>query len=121
MQQASEVDAEVVALFAMTSVTEFALSVPPLSGDTVDHLRARFLHDWCRPLHDAGIRYRLCFVEESPAHALVHCAEREHADLVVLGAHGHANLADRLLGSTSYSVSHAAPCPVLIVPPARAA
>ena len=52
----------------------------------------------------------------------MHLAERERADLAVLGAHGRGGFADRLLRSVSYTVSHAAPCPVLIIPAeARAA
>jgi len=73
-------------------------------------------------LRGAGVPYRSDVVEESAVHALVHLAERERADLVVLGAHGHGGFADRLLGSVSYTVSHAAPCPVVIIPAeARAA
>jgi nucleotide-binding universal stress UspA family protein len=37
------------------------------------------------------------------------------ADLLVLGSRGHSSLVTRLLGSTSHTVLHHAPCPVTIV------
>jgi nucleotide-binding universal stress UspA family protein len=120
--RADELHAEVVAVFAVPPASEFVMSIPPLPADAARSLRSHFENAWCRPLRDAGVPYRSYVVEQSAAHALVHFAEREHADLVVLGAHGHGGIADRLLGSVSYSVSHAAPCPVVIIPaPARAA
>ena len=109
-------------MFAMPLASEFVMSIPPLPADAVHDLRAHFEQHWGHPLRDAGVPSRSYGVEESAAHALVRLAEREHADLLVLGAHGHGSFTDRLLGSVSYTVSHAAPCPVVIIPAeARAA
>jgi len=41
------------------------------------------------------------------------------ADYVVMGSHGHSAVYDLLVGSTTHGVLKKAPCPVLIVPPAR--
>lgn len=41
------------------------------------------------------------------------------ADLVVLGRHGHHDLAERLIGSTTERVVRHAPCSVLVTEPAR--
>jgi nucleotide-binding universal stress UspA family protein len=49
-----------------------------------------------------------------PAAELVAIAQRESADLVVLGSRGMRG-AGRLLGSIPNKVSHRAPCDVLIV------
>lgn len=114
--RAAELGAEVVAVFALPPASEFVVSIPPLPVHAVHDLRQHFEQEWCRPLREAGIPYRSYVVQQSPTHALVGAAEREHADLVVVGAHGHGGLVDRLLGSVSYAVSHAAPCPVVIVP-----
>jgi nucleotide-binding universal stress UspA family protein len=119
--RASELGAEVIAVFAMPPASEFVMSVPPLPAEAVHDLRRHFELEWCRPLRDAGVAYRSYVVEEGAAHALVRVAEREHADLLVVGAHGHASFTDRLLGSVSYTVSHAAPCPVVIIPAERRA
>jgi nucleotide-binding universal stress UspA family protein len=101
-EQATELHADVVAVFALPSASEFVLSVPPLPEDGVHDLRRSFEAQWCRPLRDAGVPYRSHMIEELPAHAL--------------GAHGHGGFAKRLLGSVSYAVSRAAPCPVVIIP-----
>ncbi len=114
--RAAELHAEVVAVFATSPASEFVLSVPPLPANAVQSLRSHFEQDWCRPLRDADVPYRGYVVEQSAAHAIVSCAEREHADLVVLGAEGRGSVAERLLGSVSYTVSHEAPCPVVIIP-----
>jgi nucleotide-binding universal stress UspA family protein len=49
-----------------------------------------------------------------PADAIIAIAERESADLIVLGSRGMRG-ARRLLGSVPNNVSHHAPCDVLIV------
>ncbi len=47
---------------------------------------------------------------------IVALAEREHADLIVLGTHGRSGLAHVLLGSVAERVLRRARCPVLAVP-----
>ncbi|MBL9187608.1 MAG: universal stress protein [Opitutaceae bacterium] len=41
------------------------------------------------------------------------------ADLIVIGSHGHTALYDLFVGSTTHGVLRRAPCPVLVVPPAK--
>jgi nucleotide-binding universal stress UspA family protein len=41
------------------------------------------------------------------------------ADYIVMGSHGHGAMYDLLVGSTTHGVLRKAPCPVVIVPPAR--
>jgi nucleotide-binding universal stress UspA family protein len=50
------------------------------------------------------------------AHAIADVAERENADVIVLGTRGHTPLAGLLLGSVTQRLLHIAPCPVLAVP-----
>jgi len=42
-------------------------------------------------------------------------AERNHADLIVMGTHGRTGLGRLLMGSVAETVLRQAPCPVLIV------
>jgi nucleotide-binding universal stress UspA family protein len=53
-----------------------------------------------------------------PPAAICQCIEDKHADLVVLGRHGHGGgLQDWLLGSVSKDVALAAACDVLLISP----
>ena len=57
---------------------------------------------------------RALVISGRPKQEILRVAEREAADLIVIGAHGHHGLAG-LLGSTTDRVLHRASCPVLIV------
>jgi nucleotide-binding universal stress UspA family protein len=46
-------------------------------------------------------------------------AREREADVVVCGSHGRGGFSRAYLGSTSTSLLHAAPCPVLVAPPAQ--
>ena len=73
---------------------------------------------WVAPLMAAGIEHRCLVVEaDSCAAALLETADREGADLLIVGAKGHGGLADRVLGGVSYRVAHRARQPVVVVPP----
>lgn len=50
----------------------------------------------------------------SAARAIVEKAEHWHADLIVVGSHGHSMWKRTLLGSVSDLVMHHAPCSVLV-------
>lgn len=54
------------------------------------------------------------------AKQIVAQARDQKAVYIVLGSHGHSALRDALVGSVAGAVIKTAPCPVLIVPPARA-
>jgi nucleotide-binding universal stress UspA family protein len=41
-------------------------------------------------------------------------AERQHADLIVMGGYGHSRLRERLLGGVTYDLMHEAPVPLLV-------
>lgn len=53
-------------------------------------------------------------VAGSPINEVLRAAEREHADLIILGSHGHHGLRG-LLGSTTDRIAHQADCDILIV------
>jgi nucleotide-binding universal stress UspA family protein len=48
-----------------------------------------------------------------PAYAIVHCAETEDADLIVMGTRGMSGIASLLMGSVSHKVCQLAGCPCL--------
>ena len=51
----------------------------------------------------------------SPDSRIVETAEEMNADIIVVGSHGYSRWERLLLGSTSDSVVHHAPCSVLVV------
>jgi nucleotide-binding universal stress UspA family protein len=54
-----------------------------------------------------------------PANEIIKKSREVSADLIVVGSHGHTIIGGLLLGSVAYRLLHAAPCPVLVVPPER--
>jgi nucleotide-binding universal stress UspA family protein len=94
------------------------LSMAYLTEDTLNGLReseATELVKLLTPQSDAHPEVEVTFevMQGSPASTLAGAASG--AELLVIGSHGHSKLAARLLGSTSHTVLHHAPCPVAIV------
>ena len=54
-----------------------------------------------------------------PFEEIVRVAKEEHADMIVMGAHGRSGLNRVLLGSVAERVIRLAPCPVLTVRQAK--
>ncbi|HXQ61832.1 MAG TPA: universal stress protein [Acidimicrobiales bacterium] len=60
-----------------------------------------------------GLEVRQVVVEGHAAPVLI--AAAEHADLLVIGSHGHGAIAGMFLGSVSMHCVAQAPCPVVVV------
>ena len=58
---------------------------------------------------------------EGVSRLIAQAAEQLDAELIVVGTHGHGGVTSALLGSVARALLHEASCPVLVVPPARAA
>ncbi|MCB0976654.1 MAG: universal stress protein [Acidimicrobiales bacterium] len=117
---AESTGAEVRAVNVLTYSHEFMRDI---TFDTVTtwrrSLEKELKSKWVAPLVERGIPYRCLVVEQdSPALGLVKAADKEGADLIVVGTRGSSRLGGRMLGSTSYSLAHHAHCPVTVVPPA---
>jgi nucleotide-binding universal stress UspA family protein len=111
--------AHVLAVHVLTYSHEFRHDVMP---ETTRTWRRDLEHDlhtrWVEPLLAAGVEHRAVVVEgDSPAASLLDLADREHADLLIVGAKGRGGFADRVLGGVSYRVTHRAHQPVVVVPP----
>ena len=120
-QLACEDNAEVIAVFARPPMVEVVPGLPTALPMIWRDELVRVLEErWCAPLRAAGIRFRARLEETTAPSALMHVADEEDADLIVVGAHGHGGFTDRVLGSVSYKVSHRAHQPVVIVPPEAA-
>lgn len=66
-------------------------------------------------LRDAGLKVKSQLKVGSPFLEILHCAQNENAELIVLGTHGRTGLVHVLMGSVAERVVQKAPCPVLTV------
>lgn len=62
--------------------------------------------------HDLSVEYTL--LPGEPAEVIVQQARERAADLIVMGAYGHAKVLEWVIGSTTTYVLNHAPCPVLL-------
>jgi nucleotide-binding universal stress UspA family protein len=76
----------------------------------------RRLQDESSRLRERGIDATAIQVQGATIETILHEAERLHADIIVLGSHGHGALHRALLGSVSEGVLHRATRPVLLLP-----
>ena len=90
-----------------------ALPMPPELY--LDELRGVIEREWCAALTAAKVAFRVELTDGAPAPAIMAVAEREAADLVVVGRRGRGGFAELLLGSTSHHLSHHLGRPLLIV------
>jgi nucleotide-binding universal stress UspA family protein len=80
-------------------------------------LRRQLEQEWVEPLRAAGVRFRTDLVQaDTVEDGLVDVAAKDSASLIVLGAHDHSQIRDRLLGNVVHKVTHKARCPVVVVP-----
>jgi len=114
-----EAGAELVAVHVLTYSHEFAADLSPATVTTWRRdLERDLAGPWTDTARKIGARVHTLVVEdETPATGILATARRVRADLVVLGTHGRGGLADRLLGAVTYTVTHRASTPVVIIPP----
>jgi nucleotide-binding universal stress UspA family protein len=66
-------------------------------------------------LRETGLKSRGVLKVGAPFLEIIHSAQADNFDLIVLGTHGHTGLAHVLMGSVAERVVRKAPCPVLTV------
>ncbi len=114
-------EAEVVAVYSI-DIPVYAGSPfgyvprPVPSEPDRDELRDVIQREWCAPLSEANVPFRVVLSDGKPAPAIIAVAKKEAADLVVTGRRGRGGFAELLLGSTSHALSHHLERPLLIVP-----
>jgi nucleotide-binding universal stress UspA family protein len=78
-------------------------------------VKEEFEVKWCKPLKVAAIRYRTVMEDGRAASVINDVADRENADMVVVGRHGRGGVAELLLGSTSHELVLHSKHPVLVI------
>lgn len=66
-------------------------------------------------LHSAGFKVETTIIVGDIRETIIHSAAEWHADLIILGSHGHRGLKRLLLGSVAEFVVRHAPCSVEVV------
>lgn len=89
--------------------------VSPMGDDQADYeMSLGLLH---QIVEANGLANADCLCERGSAvERIREVAERTHADLIVLGSHGHGRLFHTMFGSVREALLSAAPCPVMVVP-----
>jgi len=63
-----------------------------------------------------GVDYTLNVVYGSPGKVLSEYSKSKGYDLIIMGSHGHSDIAGLFLGSVTHRVLNTIYCPVLVVP-----
>jgi len=122
---ARPLEAEIVAVFAVPPPTYIGFgydTVPPsLDPEWRVQMRSDMEQMWCRALRESGLPHRLVMEDGRPARVIADVADREDADLVVVGRRGRGGITEMLLGSVSHELTHHCDRPVMVVSRSRSA
>ncbi|APH06106.1 universal stress protein [Bacillus weihaiensis] len=77
--------------------------------------RQRKLRPTEEMLQEVGVSYEVKVLKGEPGPEIVHFANQEQYDLVVIGSRGLNALQEMVLGSVSHKVAKRVECPVMIV------
>ena len=103
---------------ASALITSPEVSTAPILlnlSNELDESGKRILEEGAKKVQEAGIPVTTVLEHGNVSDHIIGVAEREKADLIVIGERGLGSVARFFLGSTANKVSHHARCPVLIV------
>jgi len=63
-----------------------------------------------------GVEHHTEIIAGSPGYVLAKLAKSKEYDLIILGSHGHSDIAGLFLGSVTHKVLNTIYCPVMVVP-----
>jgi nucleotide-binding universal stress UspA family protein len=112
---AQSLDAKVL-LFAVARPPEPAtiVEVDAMLDDAREHFEEHFKRIAQRA-KDLGVELQTDIAVGHPVEQIVHRAETDHVDLIVLGRRGKSRFERMLVGSTAEKVLRYAHCPVMVV------
>lgn len=109
-------NAEVVAVHSMGLLLHPSPDKTIPSYGHADEIRKQFEDLWCEPLRSSKVAHRSIFLEGNPVSAMLETAEKENAELIVVGSRGHGGFPELRLGSTSHQLLEYSNRPVTVVP-----
>jgi nucleotide-binding universal stress UspA family protein len=118
VRMAKTMGAQVTAVYAIDVPTYF----PQPYGTPVQFdeewraaMKSDFENKWCKPLKVSGVRYRTVMEDGRAASVIAAVADREKADVVIVGRRGRGGVAELLLGSASHELVLHSKRPVLVI------
>ncbi|MGA7988030.1 MAG: universal stress protein [Candidatus Dormiibacterota bacterium] len=81
-----------------------------------DDMRSHVEKELFEPLTRTDIKHQIIVVEGHPAAAILHVADTEDADLIVVGNGLHRTMEELLLGTVAHELSHKARRPFVLIP-----
>jgi nucleotide-binding universal stress UspA family protein len=102
---------------------EWVGGLPEISDSVVDQLKNKLqiqaesvLEKAAQKLADNNIAHETRPVPGAPGTMLSNLAKSKEFDLIIMGSHGHSDIAGLFLGSVTHKVLNTIYCPVLVVP-----
>ena len=124
IQEAASRGAEIIAVHVLkpigasggTTVRDVRLREFDYLGDDV---RSHVKKELFGPLTSNEVKHRIIVVEGHPATGILHVADTEDADLIVVGNGQHSTMEDLFLGSVAHELTHKTRRPFALIPSAR--
>lgn len=63
-----------------------------------------------------GVKFTTKAISGSPGKVLTNLAKSKEFDIIIMGSHGHSDVAGLFLGSVTHKVLNTIYCPVMVVP-----
>lgn len=105
------------------SCYEWLGHMPEVSDAIIGELKAKLknqaegvLERTRQTLAAAGVDHSVMSISGSPGIMLSNLAKSKEFDLIIMGSHGHSDIAGLFLGSVTHKVLNTIYCPVLVVP-----
>ncbi|MBF0588476.1 MAG: universal stress protein [Magnetococcales bacterium] len=83
------------------------------------HKEHQMLHDTAVILSGEGLSVTPVLIQGDTVDKIMEESQRLHADLLVLGSHGHGALYNLVMGSVCEEVLHRCSRPMLLIPPVK--
>ena len=121
VRMAKGMGSEVVAVFAISPPVYFdsgyviAIAPPQFDPEWRAEMKKEFEGMWCKPLRDAGVKYRTVMEDGRPASVIAKIADGIDADVIVVGRRGRGGVAELVLGSVSHELVLHSKRPILLI------
>ena len=63
-----------------------------------------------------GVNFTLETIEGAAGYVVTNLAKSKEFDLIIMGSHGHSDIAGLFLGSVTHKVLNTIYCPIMVVP-----